>query len=317
MTASRARPSSALIIANSAAGAVTSDRVLQVLDLCARHCDAVTVQWVGRERQEQVEGRTAECLAYADVVVSVGGDGTARWTAQQIVATGDRAEDRPALFVVPFGTGNSNYRNLWGHHPWQEILGAALAGPRVAVRHLDMARVAETGELILLGAGSGLVADVLVVARGIEATGRARYQAAVEQSALTHTPYEGRVVVDGAEVQHGKTMLVNVGGGRYRAWQYDLLPQSEPDDGLLDVCVVGDSADPAVLPELLRQGRHVEQVGSVYVRGREVVLERTDGSPLLFEHDGELRPATGARVTIETLPGILPALSGRVPHAGD
>ncbi|MEU7383503.1 MULTISPECIES: diacylglycerol kinase family protein [unclassified Streptomyces] len=314
MTASRARPSSVLIIANSAAGAVTTDRVLEVLELCARRCDTVTVEWVGRERQELVESRTARSMAHADIVVSVGGDGTARWTAQLIVAAGAGADDRPALFVVPFGTGNSNYRNLWGSdRPWHEILSAALDRPRPTVRRLDMARVAETGELILLGAGSGLVADVLVVARGIEATGRARYQAAVERSALTHTPYEGRVLVDGVEVQHGKTMLVNVGGGRYRAWQYDLLPQAEPDDGLLDVCVVGDSADPAVLPDLLRQGRHTGQPGSVYARGREVVIERTDGNPLLFEHDGELRPATGTRVTIEVVPGILPAVSVGAP----
>ncbi|WP_053847512.1 diacylglycerol kinase family protein [Streptomyces sp. NRRL B-24085] len=317
MTASRARASSVLIIANSAAGAVTSDRVLEVLDVCARHCDEVTVQWVGRERQERVEGRVVEGLARADLVVSVGGDGTAHWTARQIVGAADRAEDRPALFVVPFGTGNSNYRNLWGDRPWQGILRAAVTQPRLMVRHLDMARVVETGELILLGAGSGLVADVLLLARGIEATGRARYQAAVERSALTHTPYQGRVLVDGVEIQHGKTMLVNVGGGRYRAWQYDLLPHAEPDDGLLDVCVLGDSADPAALPELLRHGLHVEQPGSAYARGREVVVERTDGNPLLFEHDGELRPATGARVTVELLEGILPTLSGKAPHVGD
>jgi len=241
MTASRARASSVLIIANSAAGAVTSDRVLEVLDVCARHCEEVTVQWVGRERQDRVEGRVVEGLARADLVVSVGGDGTAHWTARHIVGAADRVEDRPALFVVPFGTGNSNYRNLWDDRPWQGILRAALTQPRLMVRHLDMARVVETGELILLGAGSGLVADVLLLARGIEATGRARYQAAVERSALTHTPYQGRVLVDGVEIQHGKTVLVNVGGGRYRAWQYDLLPHAEPDDGLLDVAVLAPS----------------------------------------------------------------------------
>jgi diacylglycerol kinase (ATP) len=316
MKTSRVGPRSVLIIANSAAGGVTSDRVLEVLEPCARHGESVVLQWVGRERQQQVEGGTAAGLADADLVVSVGGDGTTRWTAQQILATGKAAETRPALFVVPFGTGNSNYRNLWGARPWREVLEAALTAPRTELRHLDMARVRETGEMVLLGAGTGLVADVLLAARGVRATGRARYEAAVERSAQTYTPYEGRVLVDGAVVQQGRTMLVNVGGGRYRAWQYDLLPEAEPDDGLLDVCVVGDSADPASLPGLLRKGRHLDRTDSVHARGREVIVERTDGSPLLFEHDGELRPATGSRVTIEVLPGVLPVLSGRTVDVG-
>lgn len=100
-------------------------------------------------------------------------------------------------------------------------------------------------------------------------------------------------------------MLANVGGGRYRGGQYLVLPDSELDDGLLDVCVVGASVPAVQVPQLARTGQLARQPGVVHGRGRHIVVERTDGHPLCFEHDGELQHLNWTRMSVEVLPGAL------------
>src|SRR5581483_1347820 len=99
----------------------------------------------------------------------------------------------------------------------------------------------------------------------------------------------------------------------YRAWQYTVLPHSLLDDGLLDVCVVSDEVCPAEVPGLLLTGAHVRTPGVFYGRGERVVIERLDGAPLCFEHDGELIAGISPRFTVQVLPGALAVLRGPVP----
>jgi diacylglycerol kinase (ATP) len=220
------------------------------------------------------------------------------------------------MVVVPAGTGNSNYRAHWGDLSWQRALERALTGVAGGVRMLDLARYVEGGALVVLGAGAGLTAQVLADARDVALTGRDRLQAGLDRALAGYRPYPGRVLVDGTVVHEGATLFANVGGGRYRAWQFEVLPHSALDDGWLDVCVVGTGCgvDAVRLQELMREGRHLDLPDVRYARGRQVVFERTDGEPLCFEHDGELRTDTGSRATLQILPGVLPVLCGGTPE---
>ncbi len=296
-----------LVIANPAAGTITTSALLELGRICARHGVSARTVWT---RAPGDATRLARAAATTDdgtfrVIVSVGGDGTTREVAQGLV--GAPAEGELAQFVLPAGTGNSGYRAHWGEQPWPESLDAALGDPRAHLRRLDAARVVEHDRLVVLGAGAGLTADVLNLAPS-SLSGPGKLQAGLEQAARTCTPYPGRVLVDDVVVHEGPTVFANAGGGRHRAWQYLVLPHSVLDDGLLDVCVVGAEVSPHTVPALLREGRHPAEPGVVYRRGRRVALERTDGEPLCFEHDGELVRDAGARVTLEVLPGVLPTL---------
>ena len=53
-----------------------------------------------------------------------------------------------------------------------------------------------------------------------------------------------------------------------------------------------------------------------YSRGRRVVIERTDGEPLVAEYDGDVWQAAGPRLTVEVLPGVLRALAPLHPPCG-
>jgi diacylglycerol kinase (ATP) len=303
-----------MIVANPAAGSVSEPLVEQVAGHCARYVRSVRTFWAARRGDA-----AREVLGYASahdgrtgllVVVAVGGDGTVLDVVRGMVGASTRGHGNHALFVVPAGTGNSNYRALWGELPWPEALDRALSTLPDSIARLDLAQVPELEDLVVLGAGAGLSAEVLMRASGIQLTGRARLAAALEHAAAQFTPYEGRVTIDGTVLHKGQTVLANVGGGPYRAWQYRVLPHSLLDDGLLDVCVVSGEVCPAEVPGLLLTGAHVGMPGVFYGRGECVVIERLDGAPLCFEHDGELIAGDSPRFTVRVLPGALAALRG-------
>jgi diacylglycerol kinase (ATP) len=85
-------------------------------------------------------------------------------------------------------------------------------------------------------------------------------------SAGSAHPCPSRVTVDGRVVHSGPMRPVSVG----------------IRDGLLDV------------------------QGVVHERGRRVTIERTDGQPLRFEHDGEVLPLGPTEYTIDVVPTAVP-----------
>ncbi|MFF7635768.1 diacylglycerol/lipid kinase family protein [Kitasatospora sp. NPDC008050] len=304
-----AGPSRALIVANPASGSHNPQLVYEVEELCAdylRHAEVYCTTAPGdattavRHALERTEGAP-------DLVVAIGGDGTVREVVQGLV---DARGTEATLFVVPGGTGNSGYRMLWGDRFWAETLKSVLAdsgpGGGSRLRRLDLARLVETDRVVYLGGCSGVIADSLLTARTVPEAGRARYARAYAETARGYTPYPGRVTVDGRVVHEGPTTLANVGGGRYRGGQYLVLPHSLLDDGLLDVCVIGD-LPAAEVPALTLQAAHLTHPATVYARGRRITVERTDGERLPLEHDGEYQMEIGSRATFEVMPGALAA----------
>jgi diacylglycerol kinase (ATP) len=302
---------SVLVLANPAAGGVTSELVHDVQAHCSRWLPAVQVLTTchpGHVQELLTSLAVADVASRPDVVIVVGGDGTVSEAAAGLRAA-RLGSASPPLLVVPAGTGNSFYREVWHDRPWQKVLDGALRGI-ATVRWIDMARIPETGTDVLLGACSGLVAEALAVAADIQGfAGRDKYDRAVAATLATFTAYPGRVTIDGVEAHVGPAILANVGGGRHRGGRHTLLPHSVLDDGLLDVCVVGGGMDLRELPLLTVSGSHVGHPAVTYGRGRSIRIERTDGIPLSFEHDGELFPPVRASYTVEVIPRAFSVLS--------
>jgi diacylglycerol kinase (ATP) len=297
-------PRRALIIANLLAGTTTEALLRRVGELTSSSLPSVSLHRTTHRGDATDTVRHALQAPHPpDLVITVGGDGTVREVVEAM--TGSTAA---YLAIVPGGTGNSGYRMLWGERPWEDALGAVLGEPAgVAMpRRLDLAGVAETGGLVFLGACSGLVAETLITAHSVALKGRRRYAQALVDTAAAFTPYLGRVTVDGDTIYEGGTVLANVGGGRHRGGQYLLLPYSQLDDGLLDVCVIGDAVRPTEVPDLILTGDHIGLPGVFYARGRRVTVERLDGHPLCFECDGELHQDITASMTLEVMPRVLP-----------
>jgi diacylglycerol kinase (ATP) len=123
--------------------------------------------------------------------------------------------------------------------------------------------------------------------------------------------YPQRVTVDDRVLFEGPTMMTTVGGvRRFGQGNFEVLPRSVLDDGLLDVCVIGDVARERFgeFAMLISSGQHVERPEVAYAQGARVEIERLDGKPLVAEHDGDPRPA-GTAATIEVVPAAVGALA--------
>jgi diacylglycerol kinase (ATP) len=118
-----------------------------------------------------------------------------------------------------------------------------------------------------------------------------------------------RVAVDD-ERREGRMIDVLVANGRFLAGGMQMLPEAEPDDGLLDALLIGDvtKRDLAfTLPKTYR-GKHLPHPRLEVLRGRVVTVDADE--PLPIELDGEQPGTTPAR--FEVVPR---ALRLRVPRA--
>lgn len=247
-----------------------------------------------------------------DLVLSVGGDGTVHEVAtglRRAAVTGTAAV--PPLLVAPGGTGNSVYRGLWNDAPWPEVAEHALRGTAVT-RTLDLARIEQSDHTVVLGSGSGLFAATLLAARGRPEKGRDLLMAAALAAMADHEPYPGRVSVDGRTVHEGGIVETIVGGFRYRGGLLNLVPESVLDDGLLDITVVTSDVDLDTFARAAVQGHVYDVPGILWGRGERITVERVDGEPVLYEHDGEVMPRTSAGYDIQVVPAALKVLTAPV-----
>ena len=110
-----------------------------------------------------------------------------------------------------------------------------------------------------------------------------------------------RVVVDGGE-HSGRMHDVVVANGRFFGGGMMICPDAQPDDGLLDVLLIGDLNKRDLLLTLPKtyRGRHLPHPRAELLRGARVEVDAPE--PLPVELDGEQ-------------PGTTPALFEAVPRA--
>ena len=294
------RASDCLIIVNPAAAGVDGATVRQIAERLDARARAVRTVWT---RRPMHAADLVRDNSDATLVVAIGGDGTVNEIVQ---ALDDDASISPIVCALPVGSGNSTARNLFGDRDWQQVLELLDEPGAVRVRDVDLLRLREPGITAVLGAATGFLAEVLLGARTVEpsVTGINRYYAAAA-SVLTAMPsHPTRVSVDGVVLCDGPTSSVAVGGGRFRARNFQFLPESRLDDGLLDVSSIDalDAAATAALVPLMPTGAHLGRSDVHYARGHTVVIERTDGRPLVAEFDGSVWDDAGPRLTVDVVP---------------
>jgi diacylglycerol kinase (ATP) len=204
----------------------------------------------------------------ADVLIVLGGDGMAHLALQACAGTAT------ALAVVPAGTGNDLARAL--SVPAEPLAAASSVASALRsghLRSLDLGRVA----------GGSWFATVLCAGFDSAVNERAnrlrwphgprRYDLAIltELSRLRPCPL---VVETDAEVVRLEATMVSVGNLPFYGGGIPICPDAVPDDGLLDITVVGATTRRdlmAIMPRL-RTGGHVRHPAVVTLRARSVHL---------------------------------------------
>jgi diacylglycerol kinase family enzyme len=276
---------------------VDLDEVRQVLEDAAARTGVGTPALVETTEDDPGFGQTRRAVRDgAALVCALGGDGTVRAVAQELVGTG------VPLGLLPGGTGNLLARNL--DLPVDSVAEAAevafagrdrtidvgwlVVDPDEGQRTGDLGTGADNVHCFTVMAGVGFDAQIMDDApEGVkDKAGWAAYVASGGKH-LTDEPFGLDLEVDGRTAAAGQVRTVVVGNCGELTGGMVLLPDAEVDDGLLDVATIS--------PESLREW--------VAVASR-VLAKRGDGPALQRDR--------GRDVTLRADPAQLCEVDGDV-----
>ncbi|NOX29750.1 MAG: YegS/Rv2252/BmrU family lipid kinase [Actinobacteria bacterium] len=213
----------------------------------------------------------------ADRVAVVGGDGAVH-VAANVLRTTDTA-----LAVIPFGTGNDAATALG----ISMSLDRAVAGAIGPIGRIDLINIGGTTWAVTI-ATAGFSVDVNERAEALRWPGGSwAYTIATVLEIPKRVIRPMTITTDGIAVHHDATFVAianthSFGGGMR------IAPDAKPDDGLLDVVVVGGTPrrDLIRLLPAARKGKHVSDPRVSVTRGREIRLESRETTVL--RADGEV-----------------------------
>jgi YegS/Rv2252/BmrU family lipid kinase len=247
-----------------------------------------------QSREEAQEMARELCARGEAVVAAAGGDGTLHVVAQALVGT------NTALGLLPMGSGNDFARVVGISSDLSQAVEVLCRGK---TRPVDVGVANGVFYLNALGMGiDGQIAHHYQTRRFLK--GEAGYLLATGYEALRFRPVAMEVRADSLHF-FGDCLAVAVMNGPWAGGGFCLAPKAQPDDGLLDLALIGHYPRLVrllVLPKT-RDGSYLKlkRTKRVLVREAHVRAERA-----LFVHaDGELFPERTALLEVELWPGAL------------
>lgn len=246
-------------------------------------------------RAESIERARAAVAAGADRIVTVGGDGMVNIACQAVAGTDT------VLGIVPQGTGN-DFARATGllDGDLERHVGRALAEPvPVDAVHTDHGWFASVATI-------GFSGDVTARANALSwPTGEQRYTVATLLQLPRLRTLDLDVTVDGVAVDACTTML-SVGNTAYFGGGMAICPDARPDDGRLEIVVIGDVGRlrfGTVFPRVFKGGHLRDPNVSVH-RGTTVTIagRGAHGGESLWADGEELGPLP---VTLAVVPGAV------------
>ncbi len=195
------------------------------------------ISWYATTPDDFGRGVAAEAVrSGADVIAAVGGDGTVREIAFALRGTGT------PMAIVPQGTGNLLARNLGLPLGLDASIRLAFEGvPRpIDVGLLELTRQDGSSphpEVFLVVAGMGLDAEMVLAARPElkKTIGWMAYADAVWRTLPKSKPFRIGYRVDESEPRTSKVHSMVIANCDTIPGGLRIVPDSKPDDGLLDV----------------------------------------------------------------------------------
>jgi len=240
-----------------------------------------------------------------DVVVAVGGDGTANEVLNGLMQAKQTGGDTCAMGILCVGRGN-DFAYGMGVPIDLEMGCRALA--QAHRRSIDVGRV--IGGLYpqgrYFGNGVGIGFDAVVGFEAVKMTrlhGFPSYLVAVLKTVfLYYKAPLAKIEYDGQTITQ-PSLMVSIMNGQRMGGGFYMAPEGKPDDGLFDLCIAREVSRARIfglVPHFLR-GTQASQEPIRTVRATRVVVTAVEG--VLPAHtDGETLCTEGHRLEIELLP---------------
>ena len=236
--------------------------------------------------------RQALAAAHA-CIVAVGGDGTVREVAEEMI------DSSVPMGIFPCGTGNDMARPLHIPQDPKGVLDVLMGG-----RTLRMDACEVNGKRFFNVGGLGFDVDVLLNTERFKKKyrGMTAYLLGLFAALLRLKQYNIRVETpDG--IREYQSIIAVVANGTHFGGGMNVAPLADPTDGLFDVCVAHDVTKLTVLGLLSRfvKGKHLDLKYIDYYKASAVTVESTP--PARVQVDGEVIESTPA--VFKILPGAL------------
>jgi YegS/Rv2252/BmrU family lipid kinase len=301
-------PHHVLLIVNPTAAAGRAGRQAAGLLACLNQ-RSLAADHVFTERPRHAVELARQAADRYDVIAAVGGDGTVNEVATGILLA---SGPRPALGVVPLGTGNDfayqvGIRSVkHAIHALVDGKGRALDVIEVSCREGDRPLRHFAVNHVAVGFASALVRYTTPAVKRVFGPRLCYTVGFLRAIGGFHSPFM-RVSADGQSIE-GSLFHVCAGNSEWSGGgMMRLSPGAKMDDGQLDICLIealGRLETLRCFPRLLK-GTHVTHPKVRYFRGRTL---RVDSDPPAdLQMDGDLIGRTPA--TFQIQPGAIRVLT--------
>jgi YegS/Rv2252/BmrU family lipid kinase len=291
--------------AGSGAGQRSLDRIRELVAETSLDCDILVTEQPGHAIELSLEAAEAGC----QMVVAAGGDGTVNEVvnglmAAKLAAAGLTGGQIPCMGVLCVGRGNDFAASVGVPYELEQGVNALVKGHTRTIdiglvrggKHpegryfancvgmgFDAITTIETAKLPRLG---GFLSFFLGVLKTI---------ILYNEAPLATITYDGRTITQ-------RSLMISIMNGVRLGGGFIMAPDSQMDDGLLDLCIAHQVSRPRVLTMLphFMQGSQATQPEIATVRAREVSIVSDDG-PLPAHTDGEIISVDGRSLDIELL----------------
>jgi diacylglycerol kinase (ATP) len=243
-----------------------------------------------------------------NTIVAVGGDGTANEVLNGLMRARQAGLSCPAMGVIGVGRGNDFAYGV-GIPAGLEVGFQTLINGKREPMDVGLVSGGLYPEGRFFGNGVGIGFDAVV---GFEALklkrlhGFANYMvAALKTMFLYYRAPLVRIELD-SEIVKLPALMVSIMNGRRMGGGFMMAPQSRIDDGLFDLCIVGQVSRMGILG-LIPQFTKGTQAGhpKVSMRQSRLVKVTAEQGSLPAHADGETLCTEGETLSLELLPGAL------------
>jgi YegS/Rv2252/BmrU family lipid kinase len=261
--------------------------------------------WIYTEYPEHATIITREVIKSGyDLIVSVGGDGTMNEVLNGFFENGNLINDEAKLAVFARGTGCDFIRSFGikrGFENFVKIL------EKNEVQKLDVGKVSflhTSGQVV-----TKHFLNISDVGLGGETTRRVNktkkhlkgFLAFLIGAMLTILKYRNKTIeleIDGKIVKNEKINSVIVANAKYFGGGMYISPNSEVNDGLLDIIIIGDFKTLELIRDfhLIYNGKHLTHQKISHYKAKKVKI--TSEPVALLEFDGEQQGTTPAEFEI-------------------
>lgn len=234
-----------------------------------------------------------------DVILTVGGDGTAFEAAQSLLG------GESSLAIIPAGTGNDFIKSLKLPYDPLKILELVLDSEPKSV---DAGLIND--KIFINACGIGFDVSVLDLSQGAKKyfKGIIPYLWGVLRTIIHYKPVSISLIIDGEMILTRDILVCSVANGIYIGGGMPISPESKVNDGFLDVVVVENVNRWRMiryLPGLL-SGKILTFKDTTSYRGQSITITSPDRMRLNV--DGEVIPVDKAEFRI--VPGGLKVFCG-------